>query len=88
MDINGPEMHTLFKFAKRGTRELFTPRFGMASHIYDYNSKFLFDRLGEVRHFYTPKVELAVIEADIKELLRQEFVERKYQELIDPPDGF
>lgn len=42
----------------------------MAAHIYDYNCKFLFDRYGEVRHYYTPKTELAVIEADIKELLR------------------
>lgn len=81
-------MHTLYKFSKRNSKDLFTPRYGMASHIYDYNCKFLFDKYGEVRHFYSSKTELAKIEGDIKELLRQEFVERKYQELIDPPDSF
>lgn len=63
-------MHDLFRFTKRNCDELFVPRYGMARHIYDYNCKFLFNRYGQVKHYYPPNVELAVIEADIKELIK------------------
>lgn len=75
IDINGPSMHDLYKFAKRNSPNLFVSRLGQATHIYDYNCKFLFDKYGTVRNYYSQKTELAKIEADIKELLRQEFVE-------------
>ena len=88
MDINGPEMHKLYKFAKRSTPSLFVPRYGMASHLYEHNSKFLFDRYGEMRHYYTPSVELAIIEADIAELLRGPYEEKKYKQLLEPLDMF
>jgi glutathione peroxidase-family protein len=40
-------MHDLYKFLKRNS-ELFVPRYGMALHLYDYHSKFLCNRYGEV----------------------------------------
>ena len=52
MDVNGSEIHDLFKFLKRNTPELFVPRFGMAKRIYDYNTKFLLNRNGEVKYYY------------------------------------
>ena len=52
MDVNGNEMHDLFKFMKRHT-PLFIPRYGMATRIYDYNTKFLCNRYGEVKNYYT-----------------------------------
>ena len=85
-DINGPEMHNVYKFAKRCTPDLFVARYGMAAHIYDYNCKFLFDKYGTVRHYYSHKTEYAKIEGDIIELMRQDFNEEKYQDLINPPD--
>ena len=63
-------MHLLYKFAKRNTKDLFSNRIGRASHIHDYNVKFLFDRYGEMRHYYPARTEFAVIEADIIELIR------------------
>lgn len=70
-DINGPEMHNLYRFAKRHTPQLFVPRYGMAAHVYEYNCKFLFDRYGEVKHFYPGSTDHKVIESDLKELLKQ-----------------
>lgn len=61
-------MHDMLRFIKRNT-SLFIPRYGMAGHIYDYNTKFLLNRYGEVKHHYGPQIELAIIEADIKALL-------------------
>ena len=87
-DINGLEMHDLYKFLKRNSGEMFVPRFGMASHIYDYHLKFLCNRYGEVHKFYGPSAELAVIEQDIRELLREQYLEKRYLELIDPKDMF
>ena len=81
-------MHDLFKFAKRNTTQLFVPRYGMASHIYEHNCKFLFNRYGEVKHFYSPSIELAIIEADIKNLIKETFNEKKYMDLIEPPDVY
>ena len=52
IDINGSEMHGLYKFAKRNSPDLFVSRYGMAKHIYNNNCKFLFDRYGTVKHFY------------------------------------
>ena len=79
-------MHNLFRFAKRHTPMLFVPRYGMASHIYEHNCKFLFNRYGEMRNYYPPSTELAVIEADIKDLLKEVYMDKKYRELIEPPD--
>ena len=81
-------MHNLYKYAKRNTPYFFVPRYGMASHLFMYNSKFLFNRYGECKHFYEPEVELAKIEADIKELLSEKFVDKKYKELVEPLDMF
>jgi len=64
-------MHSLFKFAKRNTTELFTPRYGKSRKIYDHNCKFLFDRYGTMRHYYSPSTEYAIIEADIKNLISE-----------------
>ena len=69
-------MHDLFRFYKRHTPSLFVPRYGMANRIYDYHTKFLCNRYGEVKKYYGPKVEYAVIEADVKELIKQQFDEK------------
>lgn len=61
-NVNGVEMHELFRFMKRNSPDLFIPRYGMAQRIHEYNTRFLLDRYGQVRHTYSPSVELAVIE--------------------------
>ena len=68
-------MHEAFKFLKRNS-SLFVPRYGMASHIREIHTKFLLNRYGEVKHYYAPSVELAVIEGDIKTLLKDEWKEK------------
>ncbi len=88
MDINGDEMHDLFKFFKRQTSSLFVPRYGMASRIYDYHTKFLCNRYGEVKKYYGSRVEMAIIEADIKDLIKEKFDEKKYKNLIEPVDMY
>ena len=87
MDVNGKEMHDLFKFMKRHT-PFFVPRYAMATRIYDYNTKFLCNRYGEVQHYYTGSTELAVIESDIAKLIKEDYVLEKYRSLIEPPDMF
>ena len=72
MDVNGKEMHDLFKFMKRHT-QFFVPRYAMATRIYDYNTKFLCNRYGEVKHYYPPSTDLAVIEQDIAKLIKEEY---------------
>ena len=47
----------------------------MAMHLKEHNSKFLTNKYGEVKHYYAPQVEIAVIEADIKRLLSEEYSE-------------
>jgi len=47
----------------------------------------LCNRYGEVKHFYHPAVEYAVIEADIKKLLEEKFLEERYNRLLNPPDN-
>ena len=54
VDVNGNEMCDLYRFLKRGTPQLFVPRYGMASRIYDHHTKFLCNRYGEVKKYYTP----------------------------------
>ena len=54
VDLNGPEMHMLFRFLKRNTPKLFVPRYGMAAHLYEHHSKFLCNRYGQVKHYYPP----------------------------------
>ena len=80
-------MHDLFKFFKRNS-PLFVPRYGMAAHIYDYHTKFLLNRYGQVKHYYSPSVELPVIEADIKRLLEEEWTEQRWKDLVEPVDMF
>ena len=80
-------MCELYKMLKRNS-DLFIPRYGMALHIYDYHTKFLCNRYGEVHKYYGPTVELAKIEVDIKELIQEEWEEKKYRELIEPVDMF
>ena len=81
-------MHDLYKFLKRNSSELFVPRYGMAVHLYDYHTKFLCNKYGEVEKYYGPTVEIAKIEADVKELIKEEFLEKKYRDLIEPVDMF
>jgi len=60
----------------------------MAVHIYDYHSKFLCNKYGEVHKYYGPTAELAKVEADIKELIKEEYDVKRYQDLIEPVDMF
>jgi|LauGreDrversion4_2_1035121.scaffolds.fasta_scaffold1039295_1 glutathione peroxidase len=87
MDVNGSEMHNLYRFLKRNS-PLFVHRYGKSRRINEYYTKFLCNRYGEVKHYYTPHVEYAIIEADIKRLLEEKYYEKKYKELLDPPDVF
>lgn len=80
-------MHNLYKFLKRES-PLFVHRYGRARRINDYYTKFLTNRYGEVKHQYGPNVEYAVIEADIRKLLEEAFYEKRYRELLEPPDLF
>ena len=86
-DLNGQEMSNLFKFLKRGS-PLFVPSMGRACRIKDHYSKFLTNRNGQVKHYYNPEVEMAVIEADIRTLIEEEFREEFYRQLLDPIDNF
>jgi len=81
-------MHDMFRFAKRHTPDLFVPRYGMASHLYEHNSKFLFDRYGVPKHYYPATTELAIIEADIKQLLSQVYKEETFRDLVEPKDMY
>ncbi len=81
-------MTDLYRFLKRNSKDFFVPRFGMASHIYDYNVKFLCNRYGEVEKHYAPGTDVLIIEKDIRDLLAEAFREKKYNELIDPPDQY
>ena len=60
----------------------------MATHIYDYHTKFVLNRYGQVKHFYSPNVEWPVIEADIKNLLEEEWKESKWKDIVEPVDMF
>jgi glutathione peroxidase-family protein len=53
IDVNGKEMHNLYKFLKRFS-PLFVHKLGRAKRINDYYDKFLTNRFGEVKHFYGP----------------------------------
>jgi len=68
-DLNGSEMHDLYRYLKRNNNSLFVPRYGMACHIYEFHTKFLCNKYGEVKKYYGPQTELAKIEADVKELI-------------------
>jgi glutathione peroxidase-family protein len=70
--VNGQEMANLYKFLKRGS-PLFLPSYGRANRIKEHYSKFLTDRYGQVKHYYSPDVEMAVVEADIRNLIEEEF---------------
>ena len=84
-DVNGMAMHDLYRVLKRQS-VLFINRYGMAMHVKEHNSKFLTNKYGEVKHFYAPAVEMAVIEADIKQLILQDFDEARYNKLLNPPE--
>ena len=73
VDVNGKEMHELWRFLKRQSPIHFIPRYGMASRIHEPRTKFLLDRYGQVKHHYGPTVELALIEQDVKALLSEEW---------------
>jgi len=77
--------HDLYRVLKRQS-SLFIKRYGMALHIREHNSKFLADRFGQVKHYYPPQVEIAVIEADIKKLLQEDFSEKRFEKLLNPPN--
>ena len=55
-------MDDLFKYIKRNSNSLFVPRYGMASRIYEFRTKFLLDKYGTLKHEYGPNAELATIE--------------------------
>ena len=78
MDVNGKEMHNLYKFLKRYS-PLFSHKLGRSRRINDFYDKFLTDRYGEVKKFYGPQTDYAVIEQDLKKLLEEKFYEKKYQ---------
>ena len=61
-------MSNLYKYMKRFS-PLFVPRYGKANRINEYYSKFLLNRYGQVKHYYTSNTEIAVIEGDIKALI-------------------
>ena len=86
--MNGPEMCELYKFLKRNTRDFFIPRYGMATHIYDYHEKFLCNRYGALEKHYPPSAEYAIIERDIAELLKVMYNEEKFKRMVEPPDLF
>jgi glutathione peroxidase-family protein len=87
LDVNGKEMHNLYKFLKRGS-PLFVHRYGRSRRITEYYDKFLTNRYGEVKHYYGPRTEYAVIEADIKKLLEEQFIQKKYEQLLEPRTSF
>ena len=70
-------MDDLYKFMKRHS-PLFLPAVGKAAHIKQHYSKFLCNKYGEVKHYYEPTIESAIIEADIRKLLDEEFVEETF----------
>jgi glutathione peroxidase-family protein len=80
-------MCMLYKFLKRNS-PLFVPQYGGAGHIKEHYAKFLCNRYGEVKHYYNPNVEIAVIEADIRKLLDEEYSEDVFRTLLNPPDNF
>jgi len=80
-------MDSLYKFLKRNS-PLFVPSYGRAGHIKEHYAKFLCNRYGEVKHYYGGGVEMAVIEADIKHLLEEEYNEATFRLLLNPPDNF
>ena len=87
MDVNGNEMHNLYRYLKRYS-PLFMPKYGRAYQIKEHYTKFLCDRYGQVKYYYTPAVEYAVIEADIKKLMEEQFYPKKYEDLLNPLDVF
>lgn len=50
--------------------------------------QFLTNRYGVVKHFYSPSVETAVIEADINRLLKEDFNETIFEKLLNPPEEY
>jgi len=54
VDINGAEQHMLYKFLKRNSRKLFMPELGFGTYIYEHHSKFVCNRYGVVKYFYSP----------------------------------
>jgi glutathione peroxidase-family protein len=70
LDVNGKEMHNLYRFFKRNS-SLFVHRYGRARRINEFYDKFLTNRYGEVKFYYGPRTEYAVIEADIRKLLEE-----------------
>ena len=65
-------MAPLYMFLKRNST-LFNASMARSLHIKENYSKFLLDRYGLVQYYYTGNTEFAVIEADIKRLLQDDF---------------
>ncbi|CDW77892.1 glutathione peroxidase [Stylonychia lemnae] len=86
-DVNGNEADNLFKFLRRNC-SLFTPKIGKAIRVKENYSKLLCNRYGEVKKYYSPSIEFAVIEADVRKLLEEEFLEERYNKLLNPPDHY
>lgn len=62
--------------------------YGRSIRVKEHYEKFLCNRYGEVKHYYSPQVEMAVIEGDIKTLLEEEFDKEKLERLLDPPEDY
>ena len=77
-------MHDLWKFLKRHSN-LYIYKYGKALPVREHYTKFLTNKYGEVKHYYSPRVEMAVIEADIKRLIEEDFFEEKFKRLLEPP---
>ena len=80
-------MSHLYMFLKRNS-PLFNVNYARACHIKEHYAKFLTNRYGVVKHYYMPQTDMAMIEGDIRLLIEEEYRERKYKELLDPPDNF
>jgi len=80
-------MSDLYKFLKRNS-PLFVPRYGRSNRIHEHYSKFLCDRYGVVRHYYNPSIEIGKIEPDLKKLLDERFEDKKFEQLLNPPNEF
>ena len=85
--MNGKEMAPLYMYLKRNST-LFNASMARAFHIKENYSKFVLDRYGQVQHYYSGATEFAVIEADIKRLIQDEFDQKKFDALLNPPDNF
>jgi glutathione peroxidase-family protein len=83
MDINGNEMHDLYKYLKRES-PLFVAKKAKSERIREPFGKFLCDRYGRVRKYFPHDAGLERIIGDLDEILEGEFDAKEYEELHNP----